>query len=68
MGKNMKRYYFKGFFGDYGHIIEREDGSAVLYMFWWDGRLLHHKRYKSLKRAKIALGRMSDCYTIKQIY
>ena len=62
----VKRYFYKGFYGDYGHITEHNNGSAVLEMYA-NGKRFHHKRYKTLRGAKIALGRFSDSYTITKV-
>ena len=62
----MKRYKYKGFYGDYGRITVHNDGQAVLDMYY-NGKKFHHKRYKTFRGAKIALGRYSDSYAIVQI-
>ena len=62
----MKRYNYSGFYGDYGHIIVHNDGTATLEMICY-GRKFHRKRYKSFTGAKIALGRMSDSYTLTEV-
>ena len=60
----MKRYNYRGFYGDYGHIVVHNDGTANLEMII--GGKSYRKKYKSLTGAKIALGRMSECYTITE--
>jgi hypothetical protein len=61
----MKRYTYTGFYGDYGTIIVHNDGRTTLTMNF--GMRTEKRRYKSFTGAKIALGRMSDSYTIKEV-
>lgn len=61
----MKRYNYKGFYGDYGHIVVHNDGTATLEMICSGKKT--RKTYKSFKGAKIALGKMSDSYTLKEV-
>ena len=60
----MKRYNYKGFYGDYGHMIVHNDGTTNLEMII--GGRVYRKKYKTFRGAKIALGRMSDCYTLTE--
>lgn len=60
----MTRYNYKGFYGDYGHMIVHNDGTTNLEMIC-NGKV-YRKKYKTFKGAKIALGRMSDSYTITE--
>ena len=60
----MKRYNYKGFYGDYGHMIVHNNGTTNLEMII--GGKVYRKKYKTFKGAKIALGRMSDSYTITE--
>lgn len=65
----MKRYNYKGFYGDYGYILVHNDGTATLEMIiagYPSGKKIR-KRYKSLRGAKIALGRYSDSYTLTEV-
>lgn len=61
----MRRWNFSGFYGEYGYIIEHKNGTATLEMI--SGFHKHHKKYKTLRGAKIALGKMSDSYTLKEV-
>ena len=61
----MKKYTYKGFYGDYGTLTEHNNGETVLTCYA-AGRKTYHKRYKTLTSAKRALGRMSDAYTITE--
>jgi hypothetical protein len=64
----MKRYNIKSFYGSYGHIIEHNDGSCNMEIIWNTciGLKPYRKKYKTLKDAKIALGRMCDVYTLTE--
>lgn len=62
----MTRYNFNGFYGSYGHINVEKSGVAHLEIIW-NGYIPtepYHKTYKTLRGAKIALGRMLESYTI----
>lgn len=61
----MKRYNYKGFYGDYGYILIHNNGTATLEMIVSGKK--YRKTYKSFRGAKIALGRMSDSYTLKEV-
>lgn len=61
----MKRYNYKGFYGDYGRIIVHNDGTANLEMIC-SGKIFRRK-YKTFKGAKAALTRYSDCYTLTEV-
>lgn len=64
----MQRYNFKGFYGSYGHLIVNGDGTVFCEIIW-NGCLPeepYRKTYKSLRGAKIALGRMLDVYTLTE--
>ena len=60
----MVRYNCKGFYGDYGHIVVHNNGTANLEMIC--GGKIYRKKYKTFKSAKAALTRMSDCYTLTE--
>lgn len=65
----MKRYNFSGFYGSYGYIKVNNDGTAFVEIIW-NGYLPsapYHKTYKTLRGAKIALGRMLESYTLKEV-
>lgn len=64
----MKAYTFKGFYGSYGKIIENE-GSYDLEIIWngYFPQEPYRKAYKTLRGAKIALGRMLESYTMKEV-
>lgn len=62
---NMRRWNFKGFYGEYGYIIEHNNGAATLEMI--AGMHKYRKKYSTLKGAKIALGKMSDSYNLKEV-
>lgn len=55
----MKRYY-KDFYGATASIEEKKDGTAILRTSVAGSRT--KKTYNSFRGAKIALGRMSDCW------
>lgn len=57
-----KRYYFKGFYGESGHISVYSDDSARL-VINIGGKCSHAKFYKNERGARIALGKYSDSYT-----
>lgn len=61
----MRRFNYKGFYGDYGCIVEHNDATATLEMICSGKK--YRKTYKSLTGAKIALGRMSDSYTLTEV-
>ena len=65
----MKRYNFKGFYGSYGHIKVNNAGIAYLEIIWnaYLPTKPYRKTYKSLRGAKIALGKMLEVYTIKEV-
>lgn len=65
----MKRYNFSGFYGSYGKIEINNDGTAFVEIIW-NGYIPtepYRKTYKSLRGAKIALGRMLESYTLKEV-
>ena len=61
----MRRWNFKGFYGEYGYIVEHNNGTATMEMI--SGGHKYHKKYKTLRGAKIALGNMSDSYELKEV-
>ena len=61
----MRRFNFTGFYGEYGHIIEHNNKTATLEMI--AGNKKYRKRYSTLRGARIALGKMSDSYTLKEV-
>ena len=61
----MKKYTYKGFYGDYGTLIEHNNGKTTLTMHVADKTI--KKSYKTLKSAKSALTRFSDCYTLTEL-
>lgn len=63
-GIEMTRYNYRGFYGDYGHMIVHNDGTTNLEMIC--GGKVYRKKYKSLRSAKAALTRMSDAYTLTE--
>lgn len=64
----MKRYNIKTFYGSYGKLIEHNNGTCELEIIWngYTPQKPYRKTYKSLKGAKIALGRMCDVYTLTE--
>lgn len=62
---NMKRWNIKGFYGEYGYLMLNNDETATLELI--SGNHLYHKDYKTLKAAKIALGKMCDSYELKDV-
>lgn len=65
----MKTYNFKGFYGSYGQIKVNNSGIAHLEIIW-NGYIPtkpYKKTYKTLKGAKIALGRMLESYSISEV-
>ena len=65
----MKRYNFSGFYGSYGKIEINNDGTAFLEIIWnaYIPIKPYRKTYKTLRGAKIALGRMLESYTLKEV-
>jgi len=61
----MRRWNFTGFYGEYGYIKEHNNKTATLEMI--AGNTKYRKTYKTLRGAKIALGKMSDAYTLKEV-
>ena len=61
----MKKYTYKGFYGDFGTLTEHNNGKTTLIMNV-AGKTIK-KSYKTLKGAKSALTRFSDCVTITEI-
>ena len=62
----MKRYNYKGFYGDYGHMIEHNNGQTTLYCYI-GGKLTDKRKYKNIASAKSALYRMSDAFTLTEV-
>ena len=64
----MKTYTFNTFYGSYGKIVEHNDGTCNMEIIWngYFPEKPYRKKYKSLRGAKIALGRMCDAYTLKE--
>lgn len=56
----MKKTYYEDFYGSTASITEYNDGTALLVTF--AGFKRNSKRYNSVKGAKIALGKYSDCW------
>ena len=65
----MRRWNIKTFYGSYGYIQENNDKTAELYINWnaYIPLAPHHKIYKSLRGAKIALGKLTDSYTLQDV-
>ena len=61
----MRRWNFKGLYGEYGYIIEHNNKTATLEMI--AGFRKYRKKYSSLRGAKIALGRMSDSFELTEV-
>ena len=65
----MKRFNYKGFYGDYGYILVNDNGAAFLEMVmpgYTSGKIFQ-KTYKNLRAAKSALTRYSDSYTLTDV-
>ena len=65
----MKRYNYKGFYGDYGYILVNNDGTAFLEMVIPgnpSGKIFR-KTYKNFRAAKSALTRYTDSYTLTDV-
>ena len=58
-------FTYRGFYGDYGKLTVFTNGETVLDMAC--GGKHTTKRYKTLRGAKIALGRYSDSYTLRKV-
>lgn len=56
----MKKTYYKDFYGSKASITEYNDGTALLVTF--AGFTRRSKKYKTVKGAKIALGKYSECW------
>lgn len=53
--------FYRDFYGCFATVTERRDGTAHLVMkLGNNGKIFHSKTYKSVRGAKIAMGRMSD--------
>ena len=65
----MKRFNFTSFYGSYGHIKVDNVGNAYLEIIWnaYIPIKPYRKTYKTLRGAKIALGKMLESYTIKEV-
>ena len=65
----MKRWNIETFYGSYGYIIENDDKTAKLEIIWNQHvpTAPYRKTYKSLRGAKIALGKLTDSYTLKEV-
>jgi len=65
----MKRWNIETFYGSYGHIQENDDKTAYLEIIWngYVPTTQFGKTYKSLRGAKIALGKLTDLYTLKEV-
>ena len=65
----MIRYNISGFYGEYGNIKVYNDGPARLEIVFngYIPREMFCKRYKTLKGAKIALGKMLDIYHLTEV-
>ena len=64
----MKRWNLSTFYGSYGYIQENDDKTATLEIIW-NGYLPEapfRKTYNTLRGAKIALGKLTDSYTLKE--
>ena len=57
----MKRR-FKDFYGCTASIAPTIGAQARLKEFLGNGRLIHNKTYNTERGARIAMGRMSDCW------
>lgn len=53
--------YFKDFYGTSAKITTHKDGTAVLKMSA-GGKRFWNKTYATERGAKIAMGKMSDCW------
>lgn len=49
----MRRWNFTGFYGEYGYIIEHNNGTATLEMI--AGMHKYRKKYSTLKGAKMPI-------------
>ena len=59
----MKKTYYIDFYGCTASITVRPNGSALLVTYC--GRKRESKTYKTERGAKIAMGKMSDCWRIQ---
>ena len=53
--------YYRDFYGSTASI-KQSANSALLTVRTSYGKIIHYKRYKTFKGARIALGRLSDCW------
>ena len=58
----MEKKYFKDFYGCTASIRLNNDGSASLKVFNAYGKGILWKYYGSERAAKIAMGRLGDCW------
>ena len=65
----MRRWNIKTFYGSYGYIQENDDKTAYLEIIWngYTPTTPFKKTYKTLCGAKIALGRLTDSYTLEEV-
>ena len=61
----MRKWNINGFYGEYGYLKEHNDGSATLEII--AGYQKDHRKYKTLKGAKIALGKKCDSYKLTEV-
>ena len=62
----MKKYAYKGFYGDYGSLTEHNNGAVTLYSYI-NGKMIFKGKYKNIASAKSALYRRSDSFTLTEV-
>jgi hypothetical protein len=57
----MKKQFFKDFYGNTASITKKTEGYVLIIRDYY-GKLSYRKTYETAKGAKIALGKMGDCW------
>jgi len=57
---SLRRY--RDFYGCYATLSEYRDGSARLVIYEPRGKVFHDKCYRSFRGARIAMGKLGDCW------
>ena len=62
------REFYKDFYGCAASLRLNEDGKAHLTVTTPGGKLIHKKSYNSKRGARIAMGKLSESWTLKQTW
>jgi len=63
MGEVMKKLLYKDFYDGFATITEHRNGTFGLVVKTLHGKVTLKKDYRSLRGAKIAMGKLSDGWT-----